>query len=71
MNCQIWKNQMGHAITTPAVTATFRRSVNWSNGPVASNRHSSPGVSVARELCGRSQYGPRSRLPSDSTCQNP
>src|ERR1044072_4293718 len=39
MNAQIWYSQMGQARTTPAATPTFRRSANWSNGPVPKSPH--------------------------------
>ena len=47
----------------PAVSATLSRSMNWSNGAVASSRHSPSGAMVARADAGSEQYGPRSQSP--------
>ncbi len=37
--------------------------MNWSNGAVASSRHSPSGAMVARADAGSEQYGPRSQSP--------
>src|SRR3954453_20370364 len=47
----------------PAISPTLRRSMNWSNGPVANSRHSPSGAMVARAEAGSEQYGPRSHSP--------
>ena len=39
----------------PAVSATLSRSMNWSNGAVASSRHSPSGAMVARADAGSAQ----------------
>ena len=47
----------------PAVRPTFSRSMNWSNGDVASSRQAPSEVMSARAESGSSQYGPRSQSP--------
>ena len=63
MNAHSWYSQTGQASTMPAVRPTFRRSMNWSNGAVASSRHAPSGAMSARADCGSAQYGPRSHSP--------
>ena len=47
----------------PAAMPTLSRSMNWSNGAVASRRHSPSGAMAARDEAGSEQYGPRSQSP--------
>src|SRR3954454_6053385 len=63
MNAHNCCNQTGQASTTPAVSATLSRSMNWSNGAVANRRHCPSGAIVARAEAGSEQYGPRSHSP--------
>ncbi len=55
MNAHSSYSQIGQASTMPAVSATFSRSMNCSNGPVASSRQLSSGLMSARADAGRSQ----------------
>lgn len=71
MNAHSWYSQTGQAITRPAASATLRRSMNWSNGPVANSRHSPSGAMVARAESGSEQYGPRSHSPRLCTPKKP
>ena len=55
MNAHSWYSQIGQAITTPAVAATFSRSMNCSNGPVASRWQPPSALMSAREDAGNEQ----------------
>src|SRR6202012_1668509 len=69
MKAQSWYSHIGQASTTPAVNATFNRSMNWSNGAVASSRHW-PVAMSARAVDGSAQYGCRSHSPRLSSPNN-
>jgi hypothetical protein len=57
MKAHNWWNQIGQANTMPAVNPTLSRSMNWSNGAVASNRQLPSGLISARADGGSAQYG--------------
>ena len=50
-----WASHTGEANTAPANEPTLRRSINISNGPVASSLHSPSAVKLARASGGRLQ----------------
>ncbi len=55
MNAHSWYSHTGQANTTPAVAATFRRSMNCSNGPVARRWQPPSALMSAREDAGSEQ----------------
>ncbi len=63
MKAHSWWNHTGQASTIPAVRPTLRRSMNWSNGAVASRRQPPSALMSARADGGSEQYGVRSHSP--------
>src|SRR5580765_8548738 len=63
MNAHSSYSQTGQASTTPTVTPTFIRSVNWSKAPVPSSVQEPSAVNTARDESGSEQYGDLSSSP--------